>query len=249
MNIKDICKSSWSSFKDSFDYLWGKLSAVLPSIIIAVIILIIGAWIAVFVGNRIADLMKKSKFDVLLENTIFYPLAKVLGIKVNSAKLVGESIKWLLLASVLIAVFNTAGFPRVVEFFGQILSYTRQVFLGAFIVVVGALLANFVSGLITVVTKGEHEYLSTGTKLSINTFALLAALGHFLSPLANAVRGLMGNLGISGMRADALFIGFVVIAVFAFRDIIVSAVKDLYDEVKRARSRKGSRLEEIVKVS
>lgn len=247
--IKRISLNSWSSLRDSFDYLWGKLSGVLPSLVIAIVVLVIGSWVAVFVGNKVADLIKKGKIDSLLERTILFPLDKVLGIKINSAKFIGEFVKWLLLVTVFISVFYLAGMPRVVSFFDQVLSYARNVFVAAFIVVVGTMLAGFVASLVTIVTKGEHEYMASGTKLAINLFAFIAALHQILTPLAGAWNQLMLHLGITGLKSDALFIGIVVLLVLAFKEIVVTSVKDLYDEVKRARGKKGSRLDEIVKLS
>lgn len=246
--IKNTCLNSWDSLQGGFNFLWGKISGVLPSLIIALIVLVIGSWVSVFVGNKIAELIKKGKVDDLLDKTILFPLSKVLGVKVVSSKFVGESIKWVLLISVFIAVFDILGMNRVIDFFGSILSYLPTVFVATFIVVLGSLLANFVAGLITVVTKGEHDYLATASRMAINTLAMLIALIQLLSPIANAAVNLMQALFVTNLRGDILFTGVAILFVLAFRDIVVSQVKELYDEIKRTRSKKGSKLDEIVKI-
>jgi hypothetical protein len=246
--IKIAFMDSLDSLKDGFNYIWDYVSGVLPGLIVALVVLVVGSWIAVFVGNKLADLMKKAKVDSVMDKTICYPLSHVLGVRIVTSKLIGEVVKWVLLISVFIAVFDILGMHRVIDFFGRVLGYLPTVFIATFIVVVGSLFANFVYGLISVVTKGEHEYMATLSKLSINAFATFIALVQLFSPVANSAAQLIQRLHINGVKSDILFVGVVILFVLAFKDMTMNAFQDIFDDVKRAKSRKGSKLDEIVKI-
>lgn len=247
--FKDAFAGSLDSLKSGFNYISDVLGGILPSLIVALVVLVIGSWIAVFVGNKLAELIRKGKIDAVCDKTIFFPLTYVLGVKVVASKLIGEVVKWVLLISVFISVFDILGMNQVIDFFGQVLNYLPVVFVATFIVVVGALLANFVAGLITVVTRGEHNYMASLAKLAINAFAAFIALVKMFSPVANVAGDFMQRMYITNMKSDILFAGVVVLFVLAFKDVVVSLLQDLCDDIKKARSKKGSKLDEIVKIS
>ncbi|MBI3308386.1 MAG: hypothetical protein HYZ79_03345 [Candidatus Melainabacteria bacterium] len=246
--IKGAFFDSLNSLKEGFNFIWDKVSDILPVLIVALIVLVIGSWIAVFVGNKLADLLKKGKIDQFMDKSLCYPLSHVLGLKVVTSKLVGEVVKWVLLISVFVAVFNILSMESVINFIERIIGYLPAVFLATFIVVVGSLFANFVYGLIAVVTRGEHEYIGSISKLAINALAGFIALIHLLSPVANTAQNFLQKVHIIGLKSDILFVGVVILFVLAFKDIAVSTAQGIFSDIGRAKSRKGSKLDEIVKI-
>ena len=203
--IKRMFFNSWNSLQEGFGLLLQKLSVVLPSIVLALLVLVIGTLIAIFFGHLTTTLIKKSRLDSALEKTIFRPL-EGLGIKVHLSNLVGSIVKWFLLFSVLIATFDLAKMSKVITFFTQALNYLPNVFVAVFIMIVGSLLAGFTVSLVTVLTKGEHEYLATTAKVSIYAFSAIAAFSQLLAPLIIALNRFVTQMQISPVKSDALFI-------------------------------------------
>ena len=251
--IKRVFFNSWNSIQESFGLLFQKLSGILPSIVLALFVLVIGSLIAIFFGNLTTTIIKKSKLDSALEKTVFRPL-EGLGIKVHISNLVGGLVKWFLLFAVLIAAFDLAKMSKVITFFTQALNYLPNVFVAVFIMVVGSLLATFTVSLITVLTKGEHEYLATIAKVSIYAFSAIAAFSQLLLPLVVALNKFVTQMPISQIKSDALFIGVVAFCVLAFglgcKNIAQGMVEKIYDKFQDTGNGKNlkKKLEEMIKV-
>lgn len=251
--IKRIVFNSWNSLQEGFGLLFEKLWAVMPSIVLALLVLVVGSLVAVFFGNLTANLTKKTKFDSLLEKTIFRPL-EGLGIKVHISNLIGEGVKWFLLFAVLIATFDLAKMSKVITFFTQALNYLPNVFVAVFIMIVGSLLASFTVGLVTVLTKGKHEYLATTAKVSIYAFSAIAAFSQLLLPLVIALNRFVTQMPISQVKSDALFIGAIAFCVLAFglgcKNIAQNMVEKAYDRFQDTGNGKNlkKKLEEMIKV-
>lgn len=251
--IKRMFFNSWNSIQEGFGLLFQKLSHVLPSIVLALFVLVIGSLIAIFFGHLTNTLIKKTKLDNMLEKTIFRPL-EGLGIKVHLSNLLGGMVKWFLLFAVLIATFDLAKMSKVITFFTQALNYLPNVFVAVFIMVVGSLLATFTVSLITVLTKGEHEYLATTAKVFIYAFSGVAAFSQLLTPLILSLQHFIAQMHISQVKSDALFIGTVAFCVLAFglgcKNIAQGMVEKIYDNFQDTGNGKNfkKKLEEMIKV-
>lgn len=251
--IKRIIINSWNSLQEGFGLLFEKLSTVLPSIVLALFVLIIGSLIAIFFGHLTSNLIKKTKLDNFFEKTIFRPL-EGLGIKIHISNLLGEGVKWFLLFAVLIATFDLAKMSKVITFFTQALNYLPNVFVAVFIMIVGSLLASFTVGLVTVLTKGEHEYLATTAKVSIYAFSAIAAFSQLLAPLVVSLNRFITQMQISQTKSDALFIGIVAFCVLAFglgcKNMAQNMVEKAYDRFQDTGNGKNlkKKLEEMIKV-
>ena len=220
--IKASFTNAWGNLVDGFNMLWKSIYSVLPSLIIALIVLVVGSLVACYVGDLITSIIKKAKVDKPIE-TILSPVSKLSDTKINSSKLVGETVKWILLISVLIATFNLLGFRQVVTFFNQLLSYMPNIFIGVFMMVVGSLVATFVASLVAIITK--QDYLANISRFSVNALATIAAITIIFTPVASALGNLLAHLPISGANSNALFIGLVVLFVFAFKDMAAKIVQ------------------------
>lgn len=220
--LKGAFTHAWSSLVDGFNLLWKSIYTILPNLVIALLVLIIGSIVAFYIGDLITSIIKKAKVDKPIE-TILSPVSKLSDTKINSSKLVGETVKWILLISVLVATFNLLGLRQVVTFFNQLLSYLPNIFIGVFMMVVGSLVATFVASLVAIITK--QDYLTNISRFAVNALATIAAITIIFTPVASALGSLLAHLPMSGVKSDALFIGLVVLFVFAFKDMAVKIVQ------------------------
>lgn len=252
--MKRVLLNTWNSLLEGFWLLWGKLSVILPSMVVALLVLIIGSLFAIFCGSLITNLLKKCKVDQALDKTIFYPLS-TLGIKINTSNLTGELVKWFMLFTVLIAAFDLAKMSRVIDFFTNALFYLPNVFVAIFIMLVGSMLSTLVVSLITILTKGEHEYLATTAKVSIYAFSAVFALSQLLTPILIYFSQFIRQLHLSQTKSDALFIGVIAFCVIAFglgcRNIATGMLEKLYEKFQDTGNGKNlkKKLDEMVKIS
>ena len=213
-----------SALQTAMNTLLNKLAYILPNIIGAIIILLVGSIIAMSLGGLVSTLVKNLKIDSALEKTVLQPISRNLGIKLNTAKVLGEITKWLVLIIVFVAAADVGGLPEVTDFFNQVLLYLPNVFVAVIILVVASLLAAFVSNLITTFVKDDMGYFSGLAKAAIYTFAVLAALHQ---------------LQISRQLIEILFTGIVATCVLAFglggRDVAHDIVKKVYEDFKHRK--------------
>ena len=215
-----------SALQSALTTLLDKISAILPNLIGALLILIVGSIVAMLLGGVITQAFKKLKIDVALEKTVLYPVSQNLGIKINTSKLFGELMKWFVLIIVFIAAADVANLQQVTDFFNEVLLYLPNVFVAVFILLVASLLANFVANLISTSVKDEMGYLTGLARVSILTFAILAA---------------MNQLQISRPLVEILFTGIVATAVLAFglggKDVAGDIMKKFYDDFQSRKRR------------
>lgn len=226
--LKNVLREVWSNLDQGFDLLWGNICSGLPTLIVALILVVLGSLIAVYVGDLITSIIKKGGIDKPLEGALS-PISKLLNTKINSAKLIGATIEWLLLITVLIATFNLLKLNAVVSFFIQALSYLPSIFVAVFIMIVGYLIATFTANVVKILTKGEHGYLSNLARITIFTFSAISASSVVLIPLVGAFSRLLRELHFSTMKKEAVFIGVVVLLVFAFKNLVTKTVEKLFE--------------------
>lgn len=224
--LKGILADAWSSLDSSFELLWRTVSPILLDIVVALLVLAIGLTLAGFIGDKFGVLLKKVKIGDLLDRIIFNPLSKHTGIKISASHLIGEVVKWFLIATVLIAGLDLANLTKVIDFFKQILAYLPSIITAVLIVTVGSILANFTGNVVKLITKKDN--LTTTSKVAVNILAFIAALGQLVTPIVASLSGFIGALSLSKLQSDILFIGVLVIVLLASRSTVTKAVESLY---------------------
>ena len=215
-----------SALQSALTTLLDKLFYILPDIIGAILILIVGSLIAMMIAGIVETGIKKLKIDSALEKTIFQPVSQNLGIKINTSKVFGELVKWFILIVVFIAAADVAKLTQVTDFFNEVLFYLPNVFVAVLILVVASLLATFVSNMIGTLVKDDLGYFSGLAKVAIYTFGILASLHQ---------------LQISRPLVEILFTGIVATCVLSFglggKDVAADITKKIYEDF-RSRKKK-----------
>ena len=225
MNIlQAVTADAAGSLQHSFNLLWSKISPILLPLILILVFLSVGLWIANFLSDKIGALVKKSKLDAVLDK-IIAPVLKLTGTKINSSSIINGSIKWFLTATVLIAALDLADLGSVIGFFNQILAYLPNIFVSALIIIVGSMLANLAAFVAGTVSKNGFP---TTAKVAVNALALIAALGQLVTPIIGSLSQFISHLSLSKLQADVLFIGILVLALLASKNAVTKTVENLY---------------------
>ena len=222
--IKHMILDWTTALQLAFNTFVQKIMSILPNVIGAGLILIVGSLVALGVGEIAGKLIEKLRIDVALEKTVLYPVSKNLGIKLNVSKIFEGLIQWFILIIVFIAAADVANLTQVNEFLNEVLLYLPNVFVAVIILLVASLLASFVANLITTSFKDELGYLSGIAKVAIYIFAILAA---------------MNQLQISRPLVEILFTGIVATCVLAFglggKEVAADITKKVYDDFKNRK--------------
>ena len=161
--------------------MWVEFISFLPNLIAALIVFFVGWTIAIAVGRLIEKILVVLRVNVAFDNMKGFKKAiEQSGLKLNIAKLIGEIFKWFLLIVSLLAATDILGLREVSMFLSSVLMYVPNVVVAALILVIAALLSNFVYR--TVLASVDAAGFTSGgaiaamSKWSILVFAFIAAL-------------------------------------------------------------------------
>lgn len=171
------------SVVDSLQSLWYQLLGFLPNIIAALIFLILGWLIAMFLGQVVERILVAIKIDQLANRLGLDQLSQRVGRKLSIAVFGHWLVKWFFLIATFIAAADVLGLTQVSVFlYGKVFPYFGNVIVAVAILLIGVIAANFLGGLV-------HGALSAGqlraanamaavTRWAIIIFAVLAALAQ-----------------------------------------------------------------------
>jgi len=164
----------------SFTGIWLKFIDLVPSIIGAIIVFIIGLFMAEALGRLTARLLKKIYLDRAVEATGLKDILEKVGFKVEISKALGLLISWFLYAVVLVAAADILGLRQISDFLHSIVWYIPNVIIAVVILIVGIIVSNFIKTLVkeTSLAAGlpTAEFLANVAWWAILVFTFMAAL-------------------------------------------------------------------------
>ncbi len=187
--------------------LYVKVAAWLPNLIAAIIVLILGWVIGVFLSKLVKKILEAIKLDHLANQLGMQQLSEKADHPLSLAAFGGWLIKWFFFLGSIMAAANILGLNQVTDFFNnQVLTYAGNVIIAVAILFLGILAANFFSGVVrsTVKASGMHSSahaLAAIAKWAIVIFSIIAALSQlqiateFLQDLFRAVVAMLAIAG------------------------------------------------------
>lgn len=134
------------------------LVSFLPNVIIAIVLFTLG-WVAgSILGRAITHLITALKVDAALHKAGMDVVSERAGVRVSVAGFLGGIIKWLVIVAFTVASAEILGLTQVTALLRDILVYIPQVIIAAVVLVMAALIGDFVARLI------EHSVKATGIK-------------------------------------------------------------------------------------
>lgn len=203
---------SWSDIiVGALQDVWFNFATFLPTIIAAIVVFIIGWFIAVSLGRIIHELIKASRFDHLLGKLgVQGPLQRA-GLRLDVGLLIGGIVKWFIILAFLLATTDILGLNQVSGLLSNVLSYIPNVLVAAIILLVAVLIANFIQKIVT--SSVNAAGLASGTLLgaiarwAIIIFAIFAALDQLeiaQGPANILSTGIVAMLALAGGLAFGL---------------------------------------------
>ena len=198
---------TWASvLQSSFEEVFTGVLAVVPNLIIAIVIVLLGWIIGAALSKVVSQIIKSIKLDKALSSAGLDEVVEKGGFKLNSGKFLGELVKWFTIVVFLITAFDVLGLQQVNEFLqGVVLGYIPQVIGAVLILLIAVVIADALKKTVIASSKAagldSAHFLGSITKWSIWIFAGLAALFQ---------------LGIGAIFIQTLFTGVVVSLALAF---------------------------------
>lgn len=198
--IQDWSNITLSALQD----LWYGFANFIPKLIGALIVFVVGWFIAVWLGKLVAEILKRVKFDKIFEKTKWEEAMNKAEFKMSMSGFIGGLVKWVLVVVFLLAAVEILGMTQFAGFLKDIMAWLPNVVVAAAIFVVAVILADILEKLVkAVLGKMDIRYVNwigSMVRWSIWIFAILAALSQ---------------LGIGSNIIQILVTGFVALVVIS----------------------------------
>lgn len=198
---------TWTTvLQNSFEQVFTGVLSIVPNLIIAVIIVLLGWIIGAALSKVVEQILKSLKLDKALSSAGINEVVEKGGFRLNSGRFLGELVKWFTIVVFLITAFDVLGLQQVNDFLsGVVVGYIPQVIAAVLILLIAALIGEALRKTVVASSRAagleSANFLGSVTKWSIWIFAALAALFQ---------------LGIGAIFIQTLFTGVVVALALAF---------------------------------
>lgn len=177
---------------------WEEILLFLPNLLAAIVIFVIGWFVAMWIGKLIAGILNKLQFDALFEKTGWKEALSNADLKVEPSAFIGAVSKWILVIVFLMIVTDIMGWVAFAGLLASIVAWMPNLVVAIIIMVVAIIIADIVEKLVKVPTKkmgvSSVNFLGTMVKWAIYIFAVLAILLQ---------------LGVTPKIVEVLIMGFV----------------------------------------
>lgn len=175
----------------------------LPTLVGALIVLIVGWIIAKLLQKVVTQVLKIARLDVLSEKAGIASILAKGEIKYTLAELIGVIIYWLLILVVVIATLDAFNLKVAAELLDRVVLYVPNVIAAIFILVLGLFFSALLGAVVrTTASNAGIAYaknLGQITQVSIVVFAVLITLGQLgvrTIILDQAILVLLASLGL-----------------------------------------------------
>lgn len=171
----------WEAILASFQEVLTRLIRFIPNLLAAIIIFVIGYFVAILLGKVVDKLLRIIGIQRLAEKAGVDNWLSKINVKLDTSAFLGAVVKWIFYVVTFVAAINILKLTTVSEFLNQAVSYIPSVIAAAAIVLVGGLLANFAGEAIRGILKTTEvekyaSLIANVTKYAIWIFTFIAAL-------------------------------------------------------------------------
>jgi len=195
----------------SFQQVWGQFIGFVPSLVGALIVLIVGLIFASVLASLLEKVVGTLKVDKALSRAGIGEYVERAGLDLNTGKLLGQVLYWLVVIIVIMTISNFLGLNDLSFFLFNALSYVGHVIVGVAIMLATVILANFLRRVVkaSVMSAKLHAagFLSTLAWWSVIVFGLVIALdqiGVNTIIIQTVITGIIAMFAIAGGIAFGL---------------------------------------------
>ena len=210
--------------------LWDGFLAFIPSLIGAILVFLIGWFVALGIGKLVAEILTRIKLNQFFERTSWKTALEKAELKVNPSEFIGAIVKWILAIVFLLVAVEILGLVEFAGFLKSILAYLPNVVIAVLILVVTVIVVDIVEKIIRAAVEGIRvgygHLASVIVKWAIWIFAILAILQQLKFEAADWVFELI----------KIVFVGIVAMGAIAFglggKEVAAEILQDLRKKLK-----------------
>ncbi len=174
----------------------------LPQLIGAIVILIVGYIVAKILQAVVSRLLQGIGFDGWMERGGIKQFFDRAQTSQTPASVLGKLVFWFVLIVAITMAADTLGIPQVSAVLAQLVAYIPSIIAAILILIVAALLANFVSGIVRGATgSGVLASIARYAIIVYAVFAALTELGIAVQLTAPTFLILLGALALAAALA------------------------------------------------
>lgn len=196
----------------SLQRVWVGVAGVVPSLIGALVIIIVGLIVAYVLGTLVVQkILEALKLDVLLQKLGLSSHFERGGLQLKGARFVGQIVYWFVTVAFLLAASDVLGLFAFSSFLKDVLLYIPNVVMAVLIMLAAVVVANFVRKLASasVMSAKLHaaNFLGSLAWWAITVFGLLTALVELnvaTAVINTVITGFVAMLALAGGLAFGL---------------------------------------------
>ena len=195
----------------SLQNLWALVIGVLPNLLGALLVLIIGLIVAAGLERLVERLVFYLRIDALLEKMGVGAYLQRANLQLNVGHFLGKIVYWFMVVAFLLAASDILSFTALSGFLQDVLLYIPNVLIAALILLAAVVVANFLKGLVLASVLGAKlhaaKFLGSATWWVIMVFGLLTAAAQLNIAVAiinTLITGLIAMLALAGGLAFGL---------------------------------------------
>ncbi|MBI2573812.1 MAG: hypothetical protein HYV78_00210 [Candidatus Wildermuthbacteria bacterium] len=209
---------------DALRELWVGFVQFTPSLVGAIVILVVGWLVSLWVGRVVAEVFKRIRFNQLFEKTHWRDALQKADLKVDPSGFLGVVAKWVLMIVFLSAAAEVLTLDRFAGFLRDVLAFVPNVVVASLIFVVAAVITDLLEKVLRVASEGMQfgfgHAVGTIVRWAIWVFAALAILNQ-----------LNVDTSLAGDSFKIVLAGVVAMFALAFglggRDVAAEVLQDL----------------------
>jgi len=156
---------------ESLTTLGEQIMRILPGILAALLLLVVGWLLAKLLSRIIARLFRLLNFDKLAGRINELKWMQKTEYKIVPSKIIGKFVYWVILLLFIITATDTLGWSAVSQSFNQLITYLPQLFSAIIIFVVGFYLSNLIRDFIK--TTLQSFEIASATVLGETAFYII----------------------------------------------------------------------------
>jgi hypothetical protein len=195
----------------SLQNLWQLVVNFLPSLVGAVVLLVVGLIVASGLERLVERLVFYLKIDAALRKLGVEMHLEKANLKLDAGLFLGRVVYWFMLLAFLLAASDILGFTALSGFIQDVLVYIPNVLVAALIVLASVVVANFLKGLVmaSVLAAKLHaaKFMGMFTWWTVVIFGLLTAavqLNIAVAVINTVITGLVAMIALAGGLAFGL---------------------------------------------
>lgn len=214
----------------ALENLWQGFLMFLPKLIGALIVFLIGWFVAIGIGKLIAEILKRVRFNRIFEKGDWKTALEKAEFKIDASGFIGAICKWVLMIVFMLAAVEILGLVKFADFLNNVLGYLGNVIIAALIFVVAVIIADILEKIVIAAVErtkvGYGTFVGAIAKWSIWIFAILAILIQ-LKITPDLIKILFGGLVVLMAIAGGISFGL------GGKEVAAEALQNLKNKLKR----------------